>query len=612
MTRRMPVGELRPSQLLYTYGIGAVVDLPHISAMIMGLEDWGGESCTTVVEDRLLEDVRRHVGAQVERLISPPVQQDSPSGFFVQPDQSHTLGVPVAPFPRWLRCSACNLLAPLSSGLFALFDAPGRPDLARYYHRNCQRAAKPTALPARFLVACPNGHLDDFPWLWFAHRGPTTCHGPLTLRELGVSGEALDVEVRCRGCDASPRRMSDAFGAEAVGRLPRCRGRRPHLRDFEEEGCRLPAEAILLGASNSWFPVTRSILHIPASHEEGLLREVARHWERVLADVQDPRELAFLRRRGELVAFQGVDDDVLWRAIDRHREGLRQRDSTGDLKRPEWHAFERLDPRQQSPDFKLREVAPPPRFKLWIDRVVLVERLREVTALIGFTRLRSPRDAAGPDESPEQFQAPLARHLPVALPAAEIRGEGLFLRFSEERVQSYCERMAHLEDQFESAHIAWRRRRRTPNPRAGFPGLRYVLLHTFAHALMRELSLECGYAAASLRERIYGRDDEPMAGILIYTAAPDAEGTLGGLVRRGHPDELDMHIARALQHARLCSSDPLCADHRPESDGSTLHGAACHACLFAPETSCERGNRYLDRATIAPIAGHLEHSFFDP
>ena len=88
-----------------------------------------------------------------------------------------------------------------------------------------------------------------------------------------------------------------------------------------------------------------------------------------------------------------------------------------------------------------------------------------------------------------------------------------------------------------------------------------------------------------------------MAGVLLYTAAPDSEGTLGGLVRLGRPGELERHISRALEDMRLCSSDPLCADHEPEADGS-LHGAACHACLFAPETSCERGNKYLDRSLL--------------
>jgi hypothetical protein len=161
---------------------------------------------------------------------------------------------------------------------------------------------------------------------------------------------------------------------------------------------------------------------------------------------------------------------------------------------------------------------------------------------------------------------------------------------------------------FLEAHRRWRTARNIAPPLEGFPGMRHILLHTFAHALMRQLALECGYTSASVRERIYAAGPEaelgPMAGVLIYTAASDSEGTLGGLVAQGAPQVLGFHIEQALKQAELCSSDPLCADHHPFDKGTTLHGAACHACCFAPETSCERGNKYLDRRvlvqTLAP------------
>ncbi len=150
------------------------------------------------------------------------------------------------------------------------------------------------------------------------------------------------------------------------------------------------------------------------------------------------------------------------------------------------------------------------------------------------------------------------------------------------------------------AHLSWRRRRNLPTDSGkGWPGIRYVVLHTLAHALIRELALECGYGASSIRERIYStRPDVPeMAGVLLYTAAPDSEGTLGGLVSLGEPDHLGRLLSQALERARLCSADPLCSEHDPTTDGSVHHGA-CHACQFASETSCERGNRFLDRAAL--------------
>jgi hypothetical protein len=144
--------------------------------------------------------------------------------------------------------------------------------------------------------------------------------------------------------------------------------------------------------------------------------------------------------------------------------------------------------------------------------------------------------------------------------------------------------------------------------------MRYILLHSFSHALMRQLSLECGYSAASIRERIYAqppKDGQPgTAGILIYTSAPDSEGTLGGLVGLGEPEYFGLHLAQAVESARLCANDPLCAEHVPAAQGHTIHAAACHACLFAPETSCERGNRYLDRAALAPTVERDGRSFF--
>ena len=168
---------------------------------------------------------------------------------------------------------------------------------------------------------------------------------------------------------------------------------------------------------------------------------------------------------------------------------------------------------------------------------------------------------------------------------------------------------------FFESHKKWRQARWIEPPEQGFPGMRYVLIHTFAHALMRQLSLECGYAADSIRERLYVRPPEmeggPMAGVLIYTSAADSEGTLGGLVSLGRPDTLARHIGQALEAARLCASDPLCAERLPSQTGRTLHAAACHACLFALETSCERGNKYLDRSTLVQTVEHYDLAFFE-
>ena len=173
---------------------------------------------------------------------------------------------------------------------------------------------------------------------------------------------------------------------------------------------------------------------------------------------------------------------------------------------------------------------------------------------------------------------------------------------------------ASRQEVFYEAHYRWRKARHIPMPEANYPGIRYVLLHTFANALMRQLTLECGYTAASIRERIYALSPEseggPMAGILLYTAAPDSEGTLGGLVSLGKPEQLGWHIDGAIEQMQSCASDPLCSEHRCRED-RTLHEAACHACMFTPETSCERGNKYLDRAVLVRTVERDDLAFFN-
>ena len=219
------VGELRPSQLLWAFGVGALVDLPHIAVIVRGLDDWNPNECTPLTEERLLANVRRKLGPQVERLLAPPLapQRDGRYDPFA-PDAR--IGVPVSSFPEWLRCPFCGLIAPVSSGLFDIKSDLFRPDYVKYVHANCQKARSPDAVPARFLVACRDGHLDDFPWRFFVHRGATGCTGQLYFFEQGASLETANLWVGCRGCDTSARSMIDAFDREAHA-LPQCRGAAP-------------------------------------------------------------------------------------------------------------------------------------------------------------------------------------------------------------------------------------------------------------------------------------------------------------------------------------------------------------------------------------------------
>ena len=178
------VGQVRPSQLLWTYGPGALIDLPNLSVLTMGLDRWNPDRCPPIEEARLLAAVRRVLGPQVERLRMPPFLREDG----VDPMSAEgKIGVPVRPFPRWLRCVKCGLLAEYDSGLFDIKANPYRPEQTHFVHSNCEKGKNADAVPARFLLACRNGHLDDFPWHWFVHGGPSECKGTLRFFKRGAS-----------------------------------------------------------------------------------------------------------------------------------------------------------------------------------------------------------------------------------------------------------------------------------------------------------------------------------------------------------------------------------------------------------------------------------------
>jgi hypothetical protein len=365
---------------------------------------------------------------------------------------------------------------------------------------------------------------------------------------------------------------------------------------------------MLVGASNIWFPLTVSSLWIPPKHGGKIGALVEENWN-VLSEAKTRDMMIGFRKVGVLGAFDGYSDDALWEAIETRQSAVE--DGTEDdkskiqqLKVEEWDVFANPDPELNSKDFRLREVSPPPGYENYIEKVVLVERLRVVNALTGFTRIGSPGDYGDLSEVPDLRRAPLARSSPRWVPAAEVRGEGIFIQFRESALSEWLsnEDIIKRSDELLAAHIEFRKRRDIQPANDDFGAARYTLIHSLSHALIRQFSIDCGYSAASIQERIYSLDadesDGPMAGVLLYTAAADSEGTLGGLVALGIPETLASHLDQALERTRLCASDPLCSEHHPIADGLTLHGAACHACMFVSETSCERGNKYLDRTLL--------------
>lgn len=592
------VGEVRPSQLLWTYGPGALIDLPNLSVMTMGLDRWDENRCPPVDEDRLLDAVRRVLGSQVQRLRMPPFRMTDEIDPF---SAEAKIGVPVRPFPRWMRCVRCGILAEVDSGLFKIEEDVFRPENTRYVHSMCEKGGKPDAVPARFLLGCRNGHLDDFPWHYFVHQGASACMGTLKFFEQGASLQTENLWVKCESCDAA-RSLAQAFGKDAEKFLPGCRGRHPHLNMFDNS-CSEKPRAVLLGSTNSWFSMSLSVLAIPLG-KNALAQLVNDGWT-YFADVESEADVKSvvktLIKTASLPGVEAFSAAEIWKAIQAKRDGtLEEAPKEVDIKRPEWRVLTDPNGPTDWPHFLTSSAPVPTSFTNIFDNVLLLERLREVNALIGFTRVEAPEESDDPDERPPM--ASLTRDDPTWIPASEVHGEGIFIRFNESVVRAWesSAPVINRNTALLKGHQLWRGARRL-DPAKGFPGIRYAMLHTFSHLLIRELALECGYNAASIRERIYSDSSEagPMAGVLLYTAAADSDGTLGGLVELGKPDNLGRMVKEALRRALVCSSDPLCSEHKPAND-RTLHNAACHACAFVAETSCERGNRYLDRALLVP------------
>jgi hypothetical protein len=618
-TQQYAAGELRPSQFLYSFGVGATIDLPHISALVLGLDTWDTNPTHALElhEPRLLAKVQRVLGEHIQQLVMPP--RPNPNG----PKDGAQVGIPMGVFPQYLRCPKCEILASVRSGLFVLSPA-WRPDQLKYVHLGCPKRGNakkdPAVLPARFMLACKKGHLDDFPWSDFVHQGqPCTGKPVLALVESGISGEAADIWLLCRACQVK-RPMIHAFGDEGAKSLPPCAGRHPHLGTYT--GCDQQSRTILLGASNSWFGVTESALSIPQSVDK-LGQLIEKYWTELkhigdggLAFIKMLRKMPRTSWSVELSPYSDEEIDAAVKGYDPEAQAQAQAQSE-DLKTPEWEVFSNPKQAPKSADLELESVPVPESMKEWVEQVVLVKRMREVTALMGFTRITSPRDLEPSEGTWREMLAPLSRQPVPVVPAVESRGEGIFLIFHEEKVRAWCERLdvkKKLEKPLLEAYANRRAKLGFHPPEAGFKGMRYVMLHSLSHVLMRQFSISCGYSAASLRERVYARDageeGEPMAGVLIYTAAADSEGTLGGLVALGQPAQLAYHFEQALEQVGLCASDPLCAEHEAGGEQSTMHGAACHACLFAPETSCEYNNRFLDRTALVETVRQERLGFF--
>ncbi len=628
-----PEGEVRHSQLITTYGPGAMVDLPDCSVVIGGLNFWmygPDQPPEEIDEPRLIAKLRQSLNVGSLRLRKPPIHDVGPGG------QSRPGGIRSPEFPNWFVAQLDQTkefegktyrTRPLVEG--ARLDKRKFVDADRKAHR---------VVPVRFVQSCPNGHLSDIDWREFVHRGKTTCRSTLWLDEAGAGNDFTEIFVRCSNpacmekwnrrqlSEAKQKLKGDEDERPALGF---CQGHRPWLGPFGKEECdngkgnrgSYANRLLVRSASNAYFPELISAISIPVSIDG--VREVI---SKNLKAFEKITSAAKLEVWLEDFAPDHIKEHLIettpaliFQALEAVRGGEAAPEKSEALKRQELRALvgpiDGLQRGTGSSRFEAEQLDlkdKPAWFQQRVNRVLKVHQLREVMALLGFTRLEpvvSQIDGDPLDLGVKRAQIDVKEA--TWLPAVENLGEGIFLSFDPNAIRSWLKSdgaAQHLSEH-RDAFKTWNKEHGLTEDKFKWPEGAYLMLHSLAHLLITEAALDCGYGASAIKERIYAFDDIGY-GILLYTGGSGSEGSLGGLV--GLADRIDELLAMALERAALCSNDPFCASHEPNNglEKRYAHGAACHGCLLIAETSCERRNEFLDRALVVPTLIQRDAAFF--
>ena len=593
MTRNLRVG-----QAITVFGPGAIIDIGDESFVNCTIDHWADPRTNqTHHAYSICRLDRLSTKLGVRQLWQPSVE-----------DRGFGRGTPWSicthRFPSWMFCQSCRRMHQWSWQEEGLLKSGQIPAC-----KHCSPQKRRPLVPMRWVQVCDRGHLDDIDWNWEVHRVSEGCTnkdaGSLVFKSRAKGGSGLDgLEVRCSRCNAA--QTIRQIIARVNGRV--CHGGQPWMRRSERIQCDGRWKVSQRGDSNVHFSVVASALDIPeGSGSQGAttvhnLDDLRRFFAQIAT--VDPALIRQTPIFKDAVAAMGGDADSLFERLSAgEAEPGVVTASAGSgfdadaiksaeypvLKSPvtaDTIEFSGRSYRPDRSDFGT-EVA------TLIDSISLLDRLREVRAFRGFHRLK-------PGDSDRMIAAGAARDW---LPAYEVFGEGIFIDFDPTAIHAWQarlpgeagQRLKGLLTRIAAAGLSY-----LPKP-----NLPFLAVHAFSHGLMRQLSFDCGYAASSLRERLYQVGNR--LGLLIYTAAGDSEGTLGGLVRMGESCQLGDVIARTLREMAWCSGDPICL----ESIGQGISGlneASCHACMLVSETSCECGNALLNRR-LAVGDTHLEGLF---
>ena len=599
-------GELRRSQILTSFGAGAIVDMPRLSGIMAGIDSW---------------DIKRLPNARIyERNLEKLLGKD----FFFQAsspetESGNTFALRAYRFPIWYYCPECHHLDEYQKIAKSVSNASEHNSmLICNNHTHGTKSEK--LIPSRFVVACRNGHIEDFPYIWWVHRSKGICNKPrLKLTYEGTTGNLGSIHIRCE-CGAFTT-MQGCMDENSL-RGFKCEGNSPWLGLSggswykDPLPCKAKLRVLQRSANNVYYPINHSALTIPpwnAKIESVLSSNVGRF--KFIFEQNDDLKKTFLKKEyADNCDEYACDEDTFIKEAyrcygkkDIHDENI----SEVSIHCDEYKAFCGEDKSEDY--FETETVSVPDDFAIFFSKIKMVKRLREVMVLEGFKRI-DPVTVKDEDERKtiginKEF-APISEKPLKWLPAIELFGEGIFLQFNEETVKkweelndTYYERMSRKLDPDWDVGKMFNHRKP-----------RFVLLHTFAHLLIKQLTAQCGYATASIRERIYStfnNSDEEMCGILIYTSATDTDGSLGGLVREGASARMNHTIKGLLEEASWCSNDPICIESKSQGT-SGLNFASCHACTLLPETSCTHFNCLLDRASITglPDSDNIDIAFF--
>ena len=602
-------GKIRPNQIITSYGPGAIFQTENDSVIIMGLHTWYKK--------------------QLKPIHHPVLEGTTgKKGFFMPEQFDREEVIPCKSFPLWGVCSDkfCRRLQKHE-------DVPDSDSEGFHcIEKKCNHAP---LIHSRFITMCDRGHVSEFPWERWAHQKEDEfrnsesghCGNPkLFFKSTGNDPGISGYFVMCDNC------KSRAFVSNALSTSPhsgllslegenyqlQCEGTRPWLdRDTEDiESCIKQPYGVQTRATSVFFPVISSAIFVKkwVSEAQRIIRQhtdtLADNLESGLTPSILAETMIFFKQLTESEPEKWSHKNIT-KEIERWsyaRTKKYQKQTEREIKDDEFGDLESTS-EYDDEEFAISEIDIPDLHK-HITKLKKVSRLTEVKVLRKFTRGQAP-DPFSKDKKNQNYceLVPKAKTEEEKkwwnwLPGVENRGEGIFFILDEEKLRKFdknpdvLKRFSPIKTSFEQ----WTLEREWEIEEDFKP--RYVLLHTLAHLLIRELSTSSGYNSASIRERIYHSDRTN--GILLFTASASSDGSLGGLVRQGNEKEFSSLLKKAIKSSRRCSRDPLCMEDDPATklEAGTqpitrINGSACYACALLPETSCENSNRLLDRQFVS-------------